>query len=100
MNEADLAQMTEQCEVTSQVLKSLAHPRRLQLLCFLSGGARTVTELQTVCGISQSQLSQFLQRMKSEGLVESRRESKFVYYSISDKKVHKLIRAVHKIFCP
>lgn len=100
MKRADLAQLAEQCETTSKMLKSLAHPQRLQLLCLLSEGERSVSELEESCASSQSQLSQFLQRMKSEGLVRSRREGKFVYYAIADQKVHKLIRALHKIFCP
>jgi ArsR family transcriptional regulator len=90
----------KQCELTAQVLKSLAHPHRLQLLCHLSQGEKTVSELEVLCQISQSQLSQFLQRMKGESLVMSRRDGKFVFYSIQDRKVLKLIQGLHKIFCP
>lgn len=100
MKALDLARMTEQCKITSKMLKSLAHPQRLQLLCLLSEGERSVSEIEAICKSSQSQLSQFLQRMKSEGLVRSRRDGKFVYYSIDDQKTHKLIRALHNIFCP
>jgi DNA-binding transcriptional ArsR family regulator len=92
--------MAEQCESTSKVLKALAHPQRLLLLCHLSEKDHTVSELESLCEASQSLLSQFLQRMKSEGLVESRREGKFVYYSIANPKILKLVRALHKIFCP
>lgn len=100
MKAIDVRAMSEQCDSTSRVLKSLAHPQRLQLLCFLSERDHTVSELETLCGASQSLLSQFLQRMKSEGLVGARRDGKFVFYSITDPKVLKLIRALHKIFCP
>jgi ArsR family transcriptional regulator, virulence genes transcriptional regulator len=96
----DVAAMAEQCESTAQVLKVLAHPQRLQLLCHLSEGERTVSDLERLCQASQSQLSQFLQRMKSEGLVSFRRDGKFVFYSVADPKVLKLIQALHKIFCP
>jgi ArsR family transcriptional regulator len=92
--------MAEQCESTSAILKSLAHPQRLQILCFLSERERTVSELENLCGASQSLVSQFLQRMKGEGLVESRREGKFVHYSIANPKVLKLIQALHRIFRP
>jgi ArsR family transcriptional regulator len=98
MNGTQLDAMIEQCE-TTETLKLLAHPQRLQLLCHLSEKELTVTDLEGLCGISQSQLSQFLQRMKSERLVVSRREGKFVHYSISDPKIRKLIQALHKIFC-
>jgi len=100
MKAANLNPMLEQCEATAQILKSLAHPQRLQLLCHLSQGERTVSELEKLCRSSQSQLSQFLQRMKSEGLVEARREGKFVYYTVADARILKLIQALHKVFCP
>jgi len=100
MKSAQLANLIEQCESTAQVLKSLAHPQRLQLLCHLSEGEMTVSELEQLCQASQSLLSQFLQRMKSEGLVSARREGKFVYYAIHDQKILKLIQALHKVFCP
>lgn len=100
MKNATLEPMLEQCESTAQILKSLAHPQRLQLLCYLSQNERTVSDLEKLCHASQSQLSQFLQRMKGEGLVNARRDGKFVYYSIADARVLKLIQALHKIFCP
>lgn len=100
MKTANLNLILEQCESTAQILKSLAHPQRLQLLCHLSQDELTVSELEKLCQASQSQLSQFLQRMKIEGLVTARREGKFVYYAIADSRVLKLIQALHKIFCP
>jgi len=90
----------EQCEGAAEILKSLAHPHRLQLLCYLAKGEKTVSQLEELCQVSQSQLSQFLQRMKRESLVHSRREGKYVFYSIKDRKVFMLIRAMHKVFCP
>ena len=92
--------MVKQCASTAQILKSLAHPQRLQILCHLSEGKKTVGELENLCQISQSQVSQFLQRMKSEGLVIAERDGKFVQYQILDPKVMKLIQSLHKIFCP
>lgn len=100
MKSATLELMLEQCESTALILKSLAHPQRLQLLCHLSQKERTVSELEQLCQASQSQLSQFLQRMKGEGLVNARRDGKFVYYAIADVRVFKLIQSLHKIFCP
>ncbi len=100
MNSLDVKRMLLQCEATAEVLKSLAHPRRLQLLCHLSDEPRTVGELESLCEISQSQASQFLLRLKKEGLLASEREGKFVRYRIADPKVSKLIQALHRIFCP
>ncbi len=88
-----------QCEFTARLLKALAHPQRLLILCHLSEQEQTVRDLESLCSSSQSQLSQFLQRMKSESLVDSRREGRFVYYAIKDLRVKQLVRSLKKIFC-
>jgi ArsR family transcriptional regulator len=93
-------QMIENCEEAAALLKALSHPQRLQLLCHLSQKELTVGELEKLCGASQSAVSQFLARMKAEGLVTSERNGQFVSYRISDPRVLKLIQAMHKIFCP
>lgn len=98
--EISLKELTAHCESTAKLLKSLAHPHRLQILCHLSQKEMTVGELETLCIASQSAISQFLARMKSEGLVSSARSGQFVHYRIEDKKVLKLIQSLHKIFCP
>lgn len=100
MKSVEMDRMLLQCKAAAQVMKSLAHPQRLQLLCHLSMGEKTVSELEVLCGVSQSQLSQFLQRMKAEDLVSARREGKFVHYAIKDRKTLKLIQALHDVFCP
>lgn len=100
MNAAKRDPMIEECEATALILKALAHPQRLRLLCHLSQGEKSVSELGELCQASQSHLSQFLQRMKSERLVEARREGKFVYYTIADDRIFKLIQSLHKIFGP
>lgn len=100
LSEQALRDLGKNCEETSRLLKSLAHPQRLQILCHLSQGEKTVGELEKLCGASQSAVSQFLNRMKSEGLVAAEREGQFVSYRILDVRVLKLIQALHKIFCP
>lgn len=92
--------LIEQCEEAAAVLKALAHPQRLQLLCHLAEEELTVSELERRCQASQSAISQFLGRMRGDGIVESRREGSFVYYRIEDLKVRRLIQAMHRIFRP
>lgn len=95
-----LSELMNQCEDASNLLKSMAHPQRLQILCHLSQTEMTVGELEKLCGASQSAVSQFLGRMKLEGLVSSARDGQFVRYRIKDEKVLKLIQVLHKLFCP
>ena len=94
-----LNEMRENCANIAQIMKALAHPQRLMLLCHLSTGEKTVGELEELCGISQSQVSQFLARLKLEGIVASKKRGLFVAYEIADKKVTVLISALHRIYC-
>lgn len=92
--------LKENCELVSGILKTLSHPGRLMILCHLGTGEKTVSELEEYCGITQSQVSQFLKRMQYEKLVEHRKNGKFVYYKIQDEKVMSLINQMQAIFCP
>lgn len=92
-------EMIRNCDTVSQILKSLAHPQRLMILCLLAEAPRTVGELQEICGISQSAVSQFLNRFRLEGIVTNEKDGNFVYYSIQDKSILQLIKSLHRIYC-
>lgn len=81
------------------MLKALAHPQRLLIMGNLLQGPKTVTELVEMCEASQSQISHFLMRMKLEGLVKASREGKFVYYSVADKRLIKLMKIIQLEYC-
>jgi ArsR family transcriptional regulator len=87
------------CTEVSSLLKSLSHPGRLMIMGNLVDGGKTVTELQRLCDLSQSQLSQFLARMRLEGLVQCQREGRFQFYSAASPEVSELIRSIQRIFC-
>lgn len=81
------------------ILKFLAHPKRFLILCKLRDWPKTVGELEKNCTISQSQLSQFLWKMKDEWILNSEKNWQFVSYSIRDNRVIELVNSMQKIFC-
>lgn len=99
MNATITKAILKQCDTVSAVLKSLSHPVRLKILCHIMEQERSVNELTDFCEISQSAMSQFLNRMKAEGIVVSRREHNFVFYAVADKKLMKLLQAIKEIYC-
>ena len=99
MNAAAAKAILKQCDVVSGVLKALSHPVRLKILCHIMEKERSVNELTEFCEISQSAMSQFLNRMKAEGVVVARRDRNFMYYSIADKKLIRLLQALREIYC-
>ncbi|MFN3863575.1 MAG: ArsR/SmtB family transcription factor [Erythrobacter sp.] len=66
-----------------EALKALAHPLRFRILAVLAGGERNVGEIEQVTGIAQPGLSQQLGVLRKAELVETRKQAKLVYYSIS-----------------
>ena len=63
-------------------------------------GEFCVGDLEKSLNISQSALSQHLSRMRSEGILERRRESQQIFYSISDDRVISFMNVVFDIFYP
>jgi len=71
----------------AEVLKTLASPRRLQIVHLLADGPRDVGRLAEELGMSQPNVSQHLAVMRSVGLVESQRVGRGVVYRLVDPEV-------------
>ncbi len=97
---ADLEKMEESVENASQLLKAIASPNRLMLLCALADGEKSVSELTQALDLRQATISQHLARLRQEDLVETRREAQSVYYRIADKTAEKIVQLLYKRFCP
>ncbi|WP_097176964.1 ArsR/SmtB family transcription factor [Phaeovulum vinaykumarii] len=91
--------LVAQAETVANFLKALGHEGRLQILCFLSTGPKSVTELETLLDQRQSAVSQQLARLRHEGLVQTRREGQVIYYSILDPKVAETVALMNRLFC-
>lgn len=83
----------------SSFLKTLGHEGRLMILCHLSTGEKTVTELEKLLSSRQASVSQQLARLRGEGLVDCRRDGKAIFYHIKDVKARQTIELVHTMFC-
>lgn len=91
--------MIEQAQAASNFLKALAHEGRLMILCHLSSGEKSVTELEHLLQSRQAAVSQQLARLRLEGIVSARREGKTIYYALHDPKAARLIGVVYDMFC-
>ena len=82
------------------VLKILANEDRLMLLCQLSQGEHCVSELQEELSISQPTLSQQLGVLRNEGVVNTRRQGKNIYYSVADPRTLEILVLLSRLYCP
>jgi DNA-binding transcriptional ArsR family regulator len=98
---AAFARLRSAAGEVAPVLRALANPNRLMLLCTLvSHGEMRVADLALAVRLSQSALSQHLARMRAEGLVAFRREGQALWYRIADDRVEALLAALHQLYCP
>jgi DNA-binding transcriptional ArsR family regulator len=81
------------------LLKALANPDRLLLLCQLSQGEHCVSELEEHLGIQQPTLSQQLTVLRQEQLVSTRRDGKQIFYSIASKEAMAVMQVLYEQFC-
>lgn len=92
-------QMLQNATAAAAFLKALAHEGRLMILCYLSTGEKSVTELETLLDSRQAAVSQQLARLRMEGLVSCRRDGKTICYSLQDPKVRRAIGMMYELFC-
>src|ERR1035437_4235640 len=83
----DTAGMDEVYRLQADVLKTLANPRRLEIVHLLAEGPREVGRLAEEMGISQPNVSQHLAVMRSAGVVEAERVGREVRYRLSDPEI-------------
>lgn len=81
------------------LLKALANEDRLLLLCQLTQGERNVGELEALSGIRQPTLSQQLGVLRDEGMVNTRRMGKYIYYSLASFEVVSLMQTLSSLYC-
>ncbi len=93
------ADMMDRATEAAAFMKALAHEGRMMILCHLSDGEKTVSELEQLLGQRQAAVSQQLARLRAEGLVSSRRDGKARRYSVSDPRAAEVVGLMYRLFC-
>lgn len=87
-----------QYEKMASIVKSMAHPIRMQILLLLSQHQElSVSELVQALGLEQTLISQHLQKMKLNGFLNSERRGKFIFYQLKSIYLVKIIKLASKI---
>ncbi|MCU1052441.1 metalloregulator ArsR/SmtB family transcription factor [Stenotrophomonas sp. C960] len=95
----DSAAMAEHATQAAALLKSLAHPARLRVLCRLVEGEAPVAELQELTALSASALSQHLAVLRAMEIVATRREAQAVHYRVIEGPALGVLQALHAAYC-
>ena len=94
-----LSELHDMASNACELLKAMANEWRLMILCQLSEGEKTVSELQSLLGLSQSALSQHLAILRRERIVRSRKHAQSVSYSLAGDEATKVMESLHDVFC-
>ncbi|HXI86077.1 MAG TPA: metalloregulator ArsR/SmtB family transcription factor [Parvularculaceae bacterium] len=95
---ADLAELKARAAEAAKLAKAMSHPNRLLVACQLLEGEQSVSEIEARSGVRQPVLSRELARLRRDGLVSTRRESKMIYYRLADDRLEKLVGALCAAF--
>ena len=96
MNPAEIA---DRAEHVSARLSLMANPKRLLILCKLAEGEMSVGAMVDALDLSQSALSQHLAKLRTAGMVATRRDGQTIYYRIEDPDAKALMAALYDVFC-
>lgn len=99
MGANDTAALMKQAREASDLLKALSHETRLLILCILSEGEKSVSELEEILSMPQAAVSQQLARLRFDRLVNTRREGRMIYYSVAGKEVSSVVETLYELFC-
>ena len=99
-NHIDLAELQAAAGEACNLLKVLANPDRLLLLCQMTQGEFSVGELESLSGIRQPTLSQQLTILRGEKLVNTHREGKQIFYSIASNEALAVLKVLYQLYCP
>ena len=100
MKPQQMEAMREAADAACALLKTLGNRERLLLLCQMVDGEKSVGELEELLDIHQPTLSQQLGVLRAEGVVDTRRDRKRIYYSLASAEAAAILNTIYGIFCP
>ena len=89
--------MSIEHEELARIYKVMGDPKRLQILNMLSEGEKCACQLQVAFNVSQPTLSHDMKQLCQSGLVDSRKEGKWVHYSLNREKLELVAAATAAI---
>lgn len=96
---ARMRELQRNARRVAALLKAMANPARLVILCEIIGGEKSVGELERAVGASQSSISQHLAVLRAQTVVSSHRVGQTILYSLASKEVEALMTTLHAAFC-
>lgn len=91
--------MKDKADEATALLKAIASPNRLMVLCLLVEGEQSVGALAQSLSVRATVISQHLSLLRRERLVQARREGQTIYYSLRGERVRRLLDTLYSLYC-
>ncbi len=97
-NKRSPALVCKSVDEASELLKTIANPNRLAIVCHLMERERSVAQLEEDLGIGQPTLSQQLTWLRQAGVIRGQRDARNVVYDIEDRRIRTLVHSLRILF--
>ena len=95
MKKAEVKINNETLQDSAEILRALAHPLRMQILEFIDKHKTiNVNKIYNTLKLEQSITSQHLRILRLAGIVSTKREGKFIHYTINYGKIAQVTKAI------
>ena len=90
----------DQIDAMSKLLKSMSHPIRLKILCLLQDAEMSVGDIREQVKTTNANVSQHLNILRSQGIIDYRKDANFIYNRIADQRIIQMMKTMQTLFCP
>lgn len=91
--------MRASADDANALLKALANPHRLMIVCALNEGEQSVGALARMLGVRETLASQHLGLLRRDGVVAARRDGQTIYYGLQSGHARVLVETLSRLFC-
>ncbi len=85
-------------EKISRIFRAISTPARLKILTAIGKGEACVCHLETLLDLRQAYISQQLMEMRDAGLLDTRREGRYIFYRLTEPALLNMLIEIGKLF--
>jgi ArsR family transcriptional regulator len=85
-------------EKLSRIFRAISTPARFQILTAIGNGEACVCHLEALLDMRQAYISQQLMEMRDAGLVDTRRDGRYIFYRLTEPELLNILIDIGKLF--
>jgi DNA-binding transcriptional ArsR family regulator len=85
-------------EKISRIFRAVSTPARFRILAAIGNGEACVCHLETLLDLRQAYISQQLMEMRDAGLLDTRRDGRYIFYRLTEPQLLDLLINIGRLF--